>query len=41
MKAQKAGANHVVVAEQLVAREFFRLIETAITHNPVHTPSTS
>jgi CPA2 family monovalent cation:H+ antiporter-2 len=41
LKAQKAGANQVVVAEQLVAREFFRLIETSITHNPVHTPSTT
>jgi CPA2 family monovalent cation:H+ antiporter-2 len=41
LKAQKFGANHVVVAEQLVAREFFRLIESTITHNPVHTPSTT
>jgi voltage-gated potassium channel Kch len=41
LKAQQAGANHVVVAEQLVAREFFRLIESSITQKPVHTPSTT
>ena len=41
LKAQKAGATHVIVAEQLVAREFFRLIESTITQNPCHTPSTT
>src|SRR5258705_13979339 len=31
LKAQQLGAEHVVIGEQLIAREFFRLLEKDIT----------
>jgi hypothetical protein len=31
LKAQQLGAEHVVIGEQLIAREFFRVFEKDIT----------
>jgi voltage-gated potassium channel len=39
LKAQQLGADEVVVGEQLIAREFFRLIESHLVHH--HVPSSA
>jgi voltage-gated potassium channel Kch len=40
LKAQQLGAEHVVIGEQLIAREFFRVFEKDITKTTTPTRAT-